>query len=81
MAPRCRPGCQTVRPPDSARLDGAVNVPVQNVCPDAHVQHGQLPTDQLVTGLVLRGIGTAAPTLPGPADCAPLRSAGAAAAG
>ncbi len=72
---------QTVRPPDSARLDGAVNVPVQNVCPDAHVQHGQLPTDQLVTGLVLRGIGTAAPTLPGPADCAPLRSAGAAAAG
>src|SRR6266581_3659586 len=30
---------QTVRPPDSARLDGAVNVPVQSVCADAHLQH------------------------------------------
>jgi triacylglycerol lipase len=69
---------QTVQPPDSARLAGAVNVTVQSVCPDAHVAHGQLPTDPLVTGLVLRGIAAAPPVAPGPADCATLRAAGAA---
>ena len=68
---------QTVRPPDSARLDGAVNVPVQSVCADAHVEHGQLPTDPLVTGLVLRAIGTGLSTPPGPGDCAAFRGAGA----
>ncbi len=67
---------QTVVPPDSARLSGALNVPVQSVCADAHVQHGQLPTDPVVTGLVLRGLGTAAPVVPGPGDCAALRAAG-----
>jgi triacylglycerol esterase/lipase EstA (alpha/beta hydrolase family) len=69
---------QTVVPPDSARLDGAVNVPVQSVCADARVEHGGLPTDPLVTGLVLRGLGTAVPAPPGPADCTALRALGAA---
>jgi triacylglycerol esterase/lipase EstA (alpha/beta hydrolase family) len=64
---------ETVTPPDSARLPGAVNVPVQTVCADARVQHGQLPTDPLVIGLVLRAIGTAPVAVPGRADCAPLR--------
>jgi pimeloyl-ACP methyl ester carboxylesterase len=68
---------QTVQPPDSARLSGAVNVALQSVCPDAHVEHGQLPTDQLVTGLVLRDIGAAGSSAPQPADCAPLRALGA----
>ena len=67
---------QTVRPPDSARLAGALNVPVQSICPDAQVQHGQLPTDPLVTGLVLRAIAAAPPTAPNPADCTALRAAG-----
>jgi triacylglycerol lipase len=67
---------ETVVPPDSARLDGAVNVPVQSVCADAHVQHGGLPTDPLVTGLVLRGLGVAVPAPPTPADCSTLRAAG-----
>jgi hypothetical protein len=67
---------ETVVPPDSARLAGAVNVPVQSVCADAHVQHGGLPTDPLVTGLVLRGLGTAAPEPPAPADCRTLRAEG-----
>lgn len=68
---------QTVTPPDSARLVGAVNVVVQDVCAGARVQHGQLPSDPLVVGLVLRALGTATVTEPGPADCAPLRQAGA----
>jgi triacylglycerol esterase/lipase EstA (alpha/beta hydrolase family) len=55
---------ETVQPPDSARLDGAVNVPLQSLCPDARVSHGQLPTDPRVTALVLRGVAAAALTAP-----------------
>jgi triacylglycerol esterase/lipase EstA (alpha/beta hydrolase family) len=69
---------QTVQPPDSARLAGAVDVPVQTVCPDEVVGHGDLPTDPAVTGLVLRALGTAPIAAPGPSDCAALRAEGAA---
>ncbi|MEV4312572.1 lipase [Actinocrispum sp. NPDC049592] len=47
---------QTVIPPTSARLDGAVNVPLQGICPTAQVSHSQLPTDPAVTKLVLQAI-------------------------
>ncbi|MEV4639875.1 alpha/beta fold hydrolase [Actinoplanes sp. NPDC049548] len=50
---------ETVQPPDSARLDGAVNVPVQSICPDARISHSALPTDPIVTALVLAAVGTA----------------------
>jgi triacylglycerol esterase/lipase EstA (alpha/beta hydrolase family) len=50
---------ETVQPPDSARLDGAVNVSLQSLCPQARVSHSALPTDPLVTALVLGGLGTA----------------------
>jgi triacylglycerol lipase len=50
---------ETVQPPDSARLAGAVNVPLQSICPSARVAHGDLPTDPDVTALVLRALGTA----------------------
>jgi pimeloyl-ACP methyl ester carboxylesterase len=69
---------QTVTPPDSARLAGAVNVVVQDVCADAVVQHGQLPSDPMVVGLLVRALGTGPVTQPGPVDCAPLRQLGAA---
>ncbi|OLB65869.1 MAG: hypothetical protein AUI10_04855 [Actinobacteria bacterium 13_2_20CM_2_72_6] len=72
---------ETVVPPDSARLPGAVNVPVQSVCAGAHLQHGGLPTDPIVTGLVLRALGTGLTAAPTPADCAALRAEGAAAPG
>jgi hypothetical protein len=65
---------ETVQPPDSARLAGAVNVPVQGVCPGARISHGDLPTDPLVTALVLGALGTA--PLAAPANCAALRAAG-----
>jgi len=63
---------ETVQPPDSARLDGAVNLPIQSLCPGVTVAHSQLPTDPLVTALVLRAIGSG--PIDVPADCAALRS-------
>jgi triacylglycerol lipase len=69
---------QTVTPPESARLTGAVNVALQDICADAKVQHGQLPTDPLVTGLVLRDLDQAQAlgALPEPRECAALRATG-----
>lgn len=60
---------QTVQPPDSARLPGAVNVPLQSVCPGADIQHSQLPTAPLVVGLVLRALASDRVTAPARADC------------
>jgi pimeloyl-ACP methyl ester carboxylesterase len=65
---------QTVVPPDSADLPGALDVPLQSVCPDEQVAHGGLPTDPLVTGLVLRALGPAPLAAPGAADCSALRA-------
>ena len=59
---------ETVTPPDSARLEGALNVPVQQVCAGADIGHGQLPTDPRVQAMVLRVLGPAAPEL-APGDC------------
>lgn len=67
---------QTVTPPDSARLAGAVNVPVQQVCPQEQVAHSQLPTDPLVTGIVLSALSAATITAPNPAQCEALLASG-----
>jgi pimeloyl-ACP methyl ester carboxylesterase len=63
---------ETVKPPDSARLDGAVNLALQSLCPGVTVAHSQLPTDPLVTALVLRAIG--AGPIDVPATCDALRA-------
>jgi triacylglycerol esterase/lipase EstA (alpha/beta hydrolase family) len=49
---------ETVQPPDSARLDGAVNLSLQSICPSARTTHSELPTDPKVTALVLAALGT-----------------------
>jgi triacylglycerol lipase len=67
---------QSVRPPESARLEGAVNVSLQQVCVGVRVAHSQLPTDPLAVGLVLRALGTGPLSQPRPADCAALRAEG-----
>ena len=67
---------QVVQPPDSARLTGAVNVPLQSVCPGAVIQHGQLPTDPLVTGIVLRSLGKKPLEPPGKGQCQSLEALG-----
>jgi len=65
---------QTVVPPDSADLQGALDVPLQSVCADEQVAHGGLPTDGLVTGIVLRALGTGPLSAPTSADCTTLRA-------
>jgi pimeloyl-ACP methyl ester carboxylesterase len=59
----------TVTPPESARLSGAVNVPVQSVCPGEQITHSQLPTDAVVTTIVLASIGAGPLTYPTSAAC------------
>jgi len=59
---------KTVDPPDSARLAGAVNVPIQSICPAQQISHSQLPTNPAVTAMVLQAIGTG-PVHPTAADC------------
>ena len=63
---------RTVTPPDSARLDGALELPVQSVCADSRVQHGDLPRDRLVQQMVLAELAAGDPVQLGPADCARL---------
>lgn len=60
---------QVVTPPDSARLDGALNIVVQDVCPAASVDHSSLPTDPATQALVLRALASALMTAPSPAHC------------
>ena len=62
-------GDQVVTPPGSARLAGAVNVPIQSVCPGERISHSQLPTNPVVTAIVLQAIGSGPLRRPGPADC------------
>jgi triacylglycerol esterase/lipase EstA (alpha/beta hydrolase family) len=63
---------QTVTPPDSARLDGALNLAVQSVCSSARVAHGDLPRAPLVQAIVLAELAPGEPVELGPADCARL---------
>ena len=67
---------QTVTPPDSARLPGAVNVPVQQVCPGVQVSHSGLPANPLVTGIVLAALDDPVLSAPTPTQCQALTAAG-----
>jgi triacylglycerol esterase/lipase EstA (alpha/beta hydrolase family) len=62
----------TVTPPDSARLAGALNLPVQSVCARAQITHGDLPTAPLVQQMVRSELGAGPPVLLKAADCARL---------
>jgi triacylglycerol lipase len=63
---------RTVTPPDSARLEGALNLPVQSVCAQAQVDHGGLPRDAVVVEMVLTQLGPGEPVPMDADDCATL---------
>ena len=65
---------ETVTPPSSARLAGAINVQLQDICPGLQVSHSDLPRDDLVAGIVLQALGVGPITQP--SDCAALTAAG-----
>jgi triacylglycerol esterase/lipase EstA (alpha/beta hydrolase family) len=61
-----------VLPADSARLDGAVNLTVQSVCPSSQVRHSGLPTDPSVDGIIAAELAAGRPVTLGAADCTRL---------
>ena len=50
-----------VTPPDTARLTGATNVVMQDVCPGVTLTHGELPRSPLVVGVVVAALRAGAP--------------------
>ena len=62
----------TVTPPDTARLDGALNLPVQSVCAQAQVGHRELPRDAVVLEMVLAQLAPGEPVPLDADDCAAL---------
>ena len=60
---------QTVVPPSSAELEGALDFTIQSVCPRATVSHGDLPKAPAVIAAVIRELGVGRPTVPGPEIC------------
>jgi triacylglycerol esterase/lipase EstA (alpha/beta hydrolase family) len=63
---------ETVTPPDSAHLDGALNMTVQSVCADARVGHAGLPGDPVVQAMVVVELAAGPPVDLSSADCARL---------
>ena len=62
-------GDQVVTPTDTAALEGAVNVEVQQLCPAARTTHGELPGDPVVLATLDSGLGAAAPREPSAVTC------------
>lgn len=52
---------RVVTPPDTARLDGATNLTVQEVCPGASPSHGDLPGDPVAEALVRAALAATDP--------------------
>jgi triacylglycerol lipase len=60
---------QISTPPQTASLDGALDVSVQSVCPGRTVTHGQLPEDPVVVAMVLAELRRTPPVTPPPTVC------------
>jgi len=55
---------EVVTPPDTAGLDGALNLTVQSVCAGSRARHGDLPTDPAVAAILESTLGVAPPVAP-----------------
>jgi triacylglycerol lipase len=60
---------ETVTPPESAELDGALNISVQSICPSKSVSHGGLPGDPAVQSMVELALGPDPPAQPPASVC------------
>jgi triacylglycerol lipase len=60
---------QVVTPVESAALDGALDVVVQDVCPGVTTSHGALPDDPVTRALVGSALGVDAPRVPSVDPC------------
>jgi triacylglycerol lipase len=60
---------QTVVPPESASLDGALDFSVQSICPAATIAHRDLPNTPVVIAMTIRELGRGTPELPTPDVC------------
>ena len=60
---------EVVVPPDSALLDGALNLTVQSVCPGARTSHEGLPSDPVVLALLRSALGPGSPSAPTHVSC------------
>lgn len=60
---------QTVVPPASGSLDGALDYAVQDVCPEATVSHGELPRTASTILMIEAALGTSRPVVPDVAVC------------
>jgi hypothetical protein len=56
-------------PPETARLAGALDFSVQQVCPGVHLTHEQLPSSPVVIAMVEAELQRTLPALPGHAVC------------
>jgi triacylglycerol lipase len=63
-----------VLPPDSASLDGALDLTVQSVCPSDPVKHGGLPTDPNVQSIILAELAAGPPRQLQQQDCGQPKS-------
>ncbi|MBA3233029.1 MAG: lipase, partial [Propionibacteriales bacterium] len=64
---------EVVTPPSSARLHGAVNISVQDICGKVVVAHRDLPRNREVMGLVSYELSAAVPTVPRVTACSVVR--------
>jgi len=60
---------QTVVPPTSGSLEGALDFSVQSVCPALHVAHTDLPRTPAVMAMVVAELGTDEPAVPDASVC------------
>lgn len=60
---------EVVTPVESARLEGALNILVQDVCPGATTPHDGLPGDPVVLAVLRSALGPGAPGVPQDVTC------------
>ncbi|MGI9085013.1 MAG: esterase/lipase family protein [Aeromicrobium sp.] len=60
---------QTVTPTATASLDGALNLVVQDLCPERATVHGGLPRDPVVLAALTSALGNDAPKVPTGVSC------------